>query len=147
MTDWPFTAHPGSRMDATASAAAQETPSEEISAVTGEPVPVVAVAEQPPALGRGYVVVLSDSNPVLPLLPQDPNRRSAIVLAIDSDVYICASRDDAAAAAGGTSGTSAFYLPAGIAVPVQNRAAWYAAATTTAAGSRISVMISLDGEL
>lgn len=141
-----FTPHPGSRMDAVAWDAAQRVPAEEIGTVAGEPETVVPVADQPPALGRGYIVTLGAANPVLPLLPQDPRRRSAIVLAVDNDVYIASTREAAEAAAGSMSATSAFYLPAGTAIPVPNQAAWYAAAATTASQSRISVLISLDGE-
>lgn len=143
-----FTPHPGSRLDAVDQAAQQQAPEvhAEIGTVSGHPELVVPVAEQLPALGRGYVVVLGAANQVLPLLPQDPARRSAIVLAVDNDVYLAETRDGALAAAGGNTGTTAFYLPAGIAVPVMNRSAWFAAATTTVTASRVSVMISLDGE-
>lgn len=141
-----FTPHPGSRLDATAQAAQQETPEvhAEIGTVSGRPEIIVPVADQLPALGRGYVVVLGAANPVLPLLPQDPKRRSAIVIAVDSAVYLASTRNDAQASAGGAGGMTACYLPAGVAIPVLNAAAWYAAATTLAAPSRVSVLISLD---
>lgn len=146
MTD-DFTPHPGSRMDATARAADQETPLEEVRTVTGYDLPAVRTAEELPALGRGYVIVLGPANPVLRLLPQDPQRRSAVVLAVDNDVYIGDSKENVTAAqAAGTAGTTAMYLPAGIALPVSNKAAWYAGATTTGTSSRVSVLISLDNE-
>jgi hypothetical protein len=133
-------------MDATAWAASHEMPAEEIGTVSGEPQVVVPVAEALPELGRGYVVTLSAANPVLPLLPQDPKRRSAVILAPDNAVYIASTKEAALGVAGTAAGTGAFYLPAGLAIPVPNKAAWYAAATTTASQSRISVLISLDSE-
>jgi hypothetical protein len=109
-----------------------------------EPVPAVPVRDETPAQGNGGVIVLSNANPVLQLLPQDPRRRGAVVLAVDNDVYLSHSRDLAAFAQGTTTGTQATYLPAGIAVPISSKNAWYAAATTLATNSRVSVLVFKD---
>jgi len=141
-----FTPHPGSRLDATAQAAAHEMPAEQIETPSGDPEIVVPVITVLPELGRGYVVVLSANNLVLPLLPQDPRRRSATVLAVDNDVYIAPTREAVQGSAGAATGTGAFYLPKGIPMPVPAKGAWYTAATTSASQSRVSVLVCTDGE-
>jgi hypothetical protein len=143
------TARPDSSMDRTARAAAQAAP---VITQTGQeeagsgPAYIVPIRDEPPALGIGAVVLLTPADPVQLLLPQDPRRRTAIVLAIDNDVYLATSKELAQAAVGTVSSPIAGYLPAGIAVPIGNRAAWYAAATTTASPTRITVLISKDEE-
>jgi len=147
MTETTHIPHPGSRLDAVAQASAQEQPpAEHIGTVTGQQKVVVPVAQQLPALGRGYVVILGPNNPVLRVLPQDPARRGAVILAIDSDVYLGDSYDGVQQAAGGTTGTTAGYLPAGIAVPVSSENAWFAGATNDTMSCRVSVWIFLDSE-
>lgn len=111
-----------------------------------EPLVAVPVRDEPPDQGNGGVVVLSAANPVLQILPQDPRRRSAVILAVDNDVYISQNRDVASFAQGTNTGTQAAYLPAGIAVPISSRNSWYAAATTTATGSRVTVLVFKDDE-
>ena len=111
-----------------------------------EPLVSVPVRVETPAQGVGNVVVLSAANPVLQLLPQDPRRRGAVVLAVDNDVYLSASRDLAAFAAGSNTGTQAGYLPAGIGIPLNSKNAWYVAATTTATSSRVTVFVFKDDE-
>lgn len=106
--------------------------------------PVVSVRNESPALGTGQCVSLSTVGPVKMILPQDPRRRHALILAVDNDVWIASTREIAQAAEGSTAGSFAFYLPKGIAIPVINKGAWYAAATTTASVSRISVMVDKD---
>jgi hypothetical protein len=147
------TPHPGSRLDSVATAAAQTAPTsvpdEQVGTVSGTFDFVVPTAEVLPALGRGYVVVLSAANPVLRVLPQDPLRRGAVVLAIDNDVYLGSDLDGVQQAAGGTAGTTAGYLPAGIAVPISAKNTWFAGATTASnvtTSSRVSVWIFLDDE-
>jgi hypothetical protein len=105
--------------------------------------PVVSVRNESPALGTGQCVALSTATPVKALLPQDPRRRHALILAVDNDVWIASTREIAQAAEGSTAGSVAFYLPKGIAIPVINKGAWYAAATA-AGTSRISVMVDKD---
>ena len=102
--------------------------------------------DESPAQGNAAVIVLSAANPVLPLLPQDPRRRRAVVLAVDNDVYLSQSRDLAAGAAGTNTGVQAGYLPAGIGIPLDSKNAWYAAATTVATSSRVSVFVFKDDE-
>lgn len=109
-----------------------------------EPLAVIPVRSESPALSAARCVTLSAANPVLQLLPQDPRRRSAILLAVDSDVYVCQSKELAQAAQGVATSGEGFYLPKGIAVPVVAKAVLWAAATTTATPSRISVLIAKD---
>lgn len=111
-----------------------------------EPLVAVPVRTEAPAQGNAAVVVLSAGNPVLPLLPQDPRRRSAIVLAVDNDVYLSQSKDLAATTQGANTGTQAGYLPAGIGLPILSKNAWYVAATTLATSSRVTVLVFKDDE-
>lgn len=111
-----------------------------------EPLVAVPVRDESPAQGNAAVIVLSAANPVLALLPQDPRRRRAVVLAVDNDVYLSQSKDLAATSQGTTTGTQAGYLPAGIGIPLDSKNAWYAAATTTATSSRVSVFVFKDDE-
>lgn len=111
-----------------------------------EPLVAIPVRNETPAQGVGSCTVLSAANPVLPLLPRDPRRRHALVLAVDNDVYLASSLELAQGLAGAATGVSGFYLPKGIVVPVVNKAAWWAAATTTGSSSRISVMVDKDDE-
>lgn len=119
---------------------------DEVDTALPEPGPVVSVRDESPAQGIGRCISLSANNPVLPLLPQDPRRRHALVLAVDNDVWISDTLEGAQAAEGSTSGSFAFYLPKAIAIPVVNKGAWWAAATTTGSVSRISVMTDKDDE-
>jgi len=111
-----------------------------------EPLVSVPVRNESPAQGIPRCIALSAANPVLPLLPQDPRRRNALVLAVDNDVYICGSLELAQAAQGTTTGSGGFYLPKGIAIPIVNRAACWVAVTTTGSASRVSVLVSKDDE-
>jgi hypothetical protein len=138
--------HPDSSLDRTRRAAAQAAPVAPPANEPAEPPYVVATREDLPALGSGGAVVLTPAAPVQLLLPQDPRRRSAVVLAVDNDVYLATSKELAQAAAGASSSQIAAYLPAGIAIPISNRAAWWAAATTLGTSSRITVIISKDEE-
>jgi hypothetical protein len=111
-----------------------------------ETYPVVSVRDESPAQVVARCVTLSSANPVKALLPQDPRRRSAVLLAVDNDVYVASSLELAQAAEGSTSSEAAFYLPAGVGIPVVSKGALWCAATTTASISRISVLISKDDE-
>lgn len=113
-----------------------------------EPLVAVPVRDEAPASGTGRVVVLSAANPVLPVLPQDPRRRNAIILAVDNDVYLSHSHELAGfpGAVGTNTGVQAGYLPAGIAIPVTSKRAWSVGATTLATNSRVSVWIFKDDE-
>jgi hypothetical protein len=107
----------------------------------------IAVDSLPPESGIATTVTLSTANPVLQLLPRDTTRRSAVLLAVDNDVYVSTSPSvaSAAAASNGATFEGAFYLPAKIGVPWQSTAPLWAAPTTTASVSRISVMASYKG--
>lgn len=112
--------------------------------VKGKP---VAVDSLPPEIGGARTVTLDVNNPALPVLPRDTTRRSAVILAVDNDVYLSNNPGQAttAAASGGATAQGVFYLPRGIAVPWQNTDQLWAAATTTDTSSRVSVMASFKG--
>jgi hypothetical protein len=115
---------------------------DEVDTALPEPGPVVSVRNESPALGTGQCISLSSSSgTVKQVLPQDPRRRHALLLAVDNDVWIAGTKEVAQAAEGSTSGAFAFYLPKGVPVPVINKSAWWVAATTTASTSRVSVMV------
>lgn len=107
----------------------------------------VAVDSLLPENGVATTVTLSAANPVLPLLPRDTTRRGTVILAVDNDVYISTSpgQATAAAASAGTTYEGVFYLPVGTPVPWPSTAPVWAAATTTAEPSRISVMAAFKG--
>ena len=109
-----------------------------------EPLVAVPVRNETPAQGNARAIILSAANPVLPVLPQDPRRRTALLLAVDNDVYLASSLELAQAAQGSAASGQAFYLPAGVPIPVVNKSALWAASTTTATPSRVSVLISKD---
>lgn len=92
-------------------------------------------------LATAMTVTLGSLNQWSLLLPGDQHRRSAVVLAIDNDVYLTHDQGSAISVAGTSTGTQGFYLPAGIAVPVESTAPVYVAATTTTTNSRVSAMI------
>ena len=112
--------------------------------VKGKP---VAVDSLPPEIGGARTVTLGANNTALPLLPRDTTRRSAVILAVDNDVYLSADPGQAmtAAASGGATAEGVFYLPKSIAVPWQSTDQLWAAATTTGTDSRVSVMASFKG--
>ena len=108
---------------------------------------LVGVDSVAPNTGTARTITLSANNPVLPLLPRDTTRRSAVILAVDNDVYMSNDAGQAmtAAASGGAAAEGVFYLPKGIALPWQNTCELWAAATTTGTSSRVSVMASFKG--
>jgi hypothetical protein len=109
-----------------------------------EPIPAINVRPESPALGTARSVTLSANNPWLPVLPQDPKRRDAVLLAVDNDVYVTTSREIAMEIAGGNTGVDAFYLPVGIGIPFGAKCAYWVAATTTNTSSLVSVSIVKD---
>jgi hypothetical protein len=115
-----------------------------------EAYPAVVVRDEPPALATWRSIALSTNNPIRPLLPQDPKRRSAVVLA-DAKVVICSSLEaaDFANANTSTSDIQGFYLPSGVPVPVHSKAACWVTYTTTDAPSgttHVSVLIERDDD-
>ena len=111
--------------------------------VKGKPVAVDSLQAEN---GLAVTVTLGSANPMLPLLPRDTTRRSAVLLAVDNDVYISTSPGQATAAAdGGTALAGVGYLPAGIPLPWPSTAPLWTAATTTASQSRITVLTAYKG--
>lgn len=100
----------------------------------------IRVTVQAADTAAAQCVLLTAAQPVARLLPRDEHRRSAVILAIDNDVYIASDPGTAASLQGGAAGTAGFYLPAGTPVPVASGAELWAAATTTASSSRVSVL-------
>lgn len=146
MSDEQFPPAPGGMVDTARKAAAAQTELATTAETVDGPVPysAVRVRTEPPDLGTARTVTLGAANPVLRLLSQDPQRRTAVVIAIDADVYISGSRDAASAAAGTGTAEGCFYLPAGIGIPVDNQAAFWVAATDTTISTRVSVLVSKD---
>lgn len=109
--------------------------------------PPVATRAIAPALGGFATVALSAANPVRPLLPQDPHRRIAWVLAVDNPVVICTTLELAQqAAADGATTVAGSVIPAGQGFPVYCRSACWVAATTIASASRVSVHSARDDD-
>jgi hypothetical protein len=111
-----------------------------------EPFPAIPVRDESPALGSAHAISLSAANPVKLALPQDPRRRRAVLLAVDNDVYVASSLENAQAAEGVTTSSAAFYLPKNVPLVVTTKAALWISATTTASASRVSVLAEKDDE-
>lgn len=144
---------PGSRVHAAAAALEAATPNaDHVAAHQAElaaqvpamgPVPVQPVT---PDSARYRTMVLAASDARL-LLPQDPSRRLAQVLALDNDVVICTSKELAQNSDNQASGVPfprGFYLPKGTILPVYNQAALYVANTSTSATTRVSIAVEAD---
>jgi len=97
-----------------------------------------------PAMGYAQCNLLGSANQVMLILPQDPLRRNALVLAVDNDVYLCSSKETAQAAAATTTSSAGFYLPKSILMAVPSKGAVWAACSTTAQTSRVSVFVARD---
>lgn len=130
------------RLQREAESLADEPVAQQDYLVKGRPVAVDVLA---PNTGIAVTVTLTANNPVLPLLPRDTTRRSAVVLAVDNPVYIAVDANLAKQAEGSATSTQAFYLPVGVPVPVSNTAELWASATTTESSSRVSVMSDIAG--
>jgi hypothetical protein len=125
--------------------AAREDGSDTTTETTGRnKVRAVRTAAEAPNLSGVSTVLLTAAQPVRRLLPRDENRRSAVVLAVDNDVYVTTDPGMAINVAGAATNTGPFYLPAGIAIPIDSQAEFYAACTTTATSSRISVLVNRE---
>lgn len=118
-----------------------------------EPFPAIPVRDEAPAQGTGRTISLSANNPVRPLLPQDPRRRRAVVVAVEKPAVICQSLDLAQAANGAanTGSIEGFYLPVGVPFPMLNKAAWWVTYTTTdapgaGAVNHVSVLVEKDDQ-
>lgn len=142
-----FPPKPGGLVDTwrKAQAALADTATEHVADNDG-PVKYQAIRTrpEPPDLGTARTITLSAANPVLMLLGQDAQRRGAVVLAVDNDVYLSSDQGLAWQSQGGASAEGCFYLLKGVPVPVDAQAPLWAACTTTAASTRISVLITRD---
>jgi hypothetical protein len=118
-------------------------------AATASDTPYTAIRVRPeaPDAGTARTVTLASANPVAQLLPRDPTRRVAVVVAIDADVWISYNQGAAEDLSGTTGAGSAFYLPAGVPIPVDSRAQLWVSPTTTATSTRVSVLASRDSTL
>jgi hypothetical protein len=141
--------HPGSRLDASAiAAAAEESP-------PGAPQPedapalpfTVPVRVENPEECIPRTIILSAANPVLPIMPRDMRRLRAIIIPVANAVYLTESQELAAQiaayiAGGGTAVVGmGSYLPVGQPVPLDHRDTMWAAVTTTASVSPVTVIV------
>jgi hypothetical protein len=120
--------------------AAQDAP------VAGTPYGAVRVRPEAPDAGTIRTVTLSEAYPVARLLPADPGRRTAVVLAIDNDVYVTGSQGLANDVAGTATAGQVGYFPAGIGLPIDNQGEWWVAATTTAGNTRVTIISNRDSK-
>lgn len=104
----------------------------------------IRVLPETPDIGTARTVTLSSANPVLMVLPNDAKRRSAVIIAVDNDIYLTNDQNVASNVQGAATNGQAFYLPKGIYVPVDNSGELYAACTTTSSSSRVSVLVNKD---
>jgi len=118
-----------------------------------EPFPVIAVRDEAPAQGIPRTVGLSANRPVLPLLPQDPRRRRAVIIAVEKPAVICPSVDLAVAVNGAanTGSIEGFYLPVNVPIVWTSKSAeWVTFTTTDAPGAgatnHVSVLVEKDDE-
>jgi hypothetical protein len=139
------TAHPGSRIAAAASAAGQEAPP--VPAVPhipwAPPVEAVPVRVKAAEEGTGRTMVLQPAQ-ARQLLPQDPERARALLIAVDNPVVLCATKELAQAADNQITNVpypTGFYLPVGVPVAWQNKGLWWAVNTSSSAASRVSVLV------
>ena len=102
----------------------------------------IRVTTQGPDIGTARTVTLSAANPVLPLLPADRTRSSAVIIAVDNDVYISQDQNTANTVYGAATNGQAFYLPKGVSITIDNQGDYWAACTTTGTASRVSVLVS-----
>lgn len=144
MSDELFPPRPGGLVDSARRQAAEPLPQTADTLAGPVPYTAVRVRPEPPGLGTARTVTLSSANPVLPLLGQDGQRRDCIVIAVDNDVWLATDQGLAQQVAGGGSAEGAFYLPAGIGLPLTFQGQLWTACTTTATSSRVSVLITKD---
>lgn len=118
-----------------------------------EPFPAVPVRDEATAQGTGRSVSLSAANPVRQLLPQDPRRRRAVIVAVEKPAVVCQSLElaQAANASPNTGAIEGFYLPVGLPMVMANKAAWWVTFTTTdapgaGAANHVSVLVEKDDQ-
>lgn len=147
-----FTPHPGSSRDAVNKMNDAAQPKNTSSAEPGgtrnpKPVKVEAFGQTFSAARRANhftVVVSTTTNPVQQILPPDPNRTEAQVLAVDNPVVLSQSQDMAWNPANQVTDTpfpAGSYLPVGYDRPILNCDELWVAATSSTA-SRVSVIVN-----
>lgn len=138
---------PGSRMEAAAAAAAHEAAPAAPPAPSDEGLPVVGTRDEMPEECVPRTLMLSASNPYLPLAPRDMRRRRLIITPVVNDVIICETRElaqqiAAALSAGQTAASLGIgaYIPVGRVIDLQSRDWLWAAVTTLAGTSPLTVI-------
>jgi hypothetical protein len=118
-----------------------------------EPLAAIPVRSESPAQGIGRTAGLNANRPVLPLLPQDPRRRRAVVVAVEKPAVVCASVDLATAANGqaSTGSIEGFYLPVNVPLEITAKGAFWVTYTSTdapgaGATNHVSVLVEKDDE-
>jgi hypothetical protein len=104
----------------------------------------VKVSHECPEQAVYFTVVLTAGQPVQNLLPRDPDRLQATIIALDNPVVIAESLAKAESVANQTASVPApqgGFLPVGIRLPVRHTKEAYVAATTTATNSRVFVLV------
>lgn len=95
-------------------------------------------------IANAQSVLLSTTAPVRRLLPRDEHRRSAVVMAVDNDVYITSDEGMAWNIQGAATNNGGFYLPKLTQLTVPSTAELWVAATTVASTTRVSVLINRE---
>src|SRR5690348_14961377 len=85
----------------------------------------VPVREALGDIGSARVIVLGAQQPQRQLLPRDITRRSAVIIAVDNDVYITPDEGTASGIAGTATAITGFYLPKGTPIPVVSTAEFW----------------------
>lgn len=135
------------KLAAEADQLAAHNAAQEEASVNSAEVGAIPVRAEAPDTGNIRAITLSGAYPVARLLPADPNRRSAVILPVDNDVYVTGSQGLANDVAGSAGAGQAGYFPAGIGLPIDNQGEYWVAATTTSSTSRITVIVNRDTTL
>lgn len=136
------TPHPGSAIAKAQEFAAAEAA--RLGAAAAVPVPEPPAMTAVPVTGTARVAnadtaaystrVLSSTNPAVMVLPQDPQRYRAVVIASADTVYLCATREAAQEVAINGSVTAGALLPANVAVELFSKEqVWAANSSATTA--------------
>ena len=145
------TPHPGSSRDMVAKANDASTP---VAQPESEPTfaYTVPVRVETPEECIPRTSLLSSTNPVMQILPRDMRRCRAVIIPITNPVYLCESPDLASQIAtsviGGSTAITSMgaYLPVSVGVPIDHRDVMYAAISTTASTSPITVIVQRYAE-
>lgn len=153
MTETWHNPYPGSRLHAAQSAEQHAEPDltqphasmDELSGI-GDLTPVPVTGTPRVAIGDDGVY---RTNTVAPsamrqLLPQDPQRYRALVLAVDNDVILCDTKDLASSpnnSVANVPNPDGFYLPKGVPLPLANKGLVWVVNTSSSASTRVSVVI------